>query len=136
MSEVMNPPCFGKWYPAPALVAERECDTCPVSLICAESTTARSLDRTTAATTRDVKVSGGIPLGKTQVGGDHYRKMDIDPWAVWDTWPLEQRIGAYRANAIKYLMRMGTKDEQIQEAKKCLHYVTKLIEVLENENQG
>ena len=66
-----------------------------------------------------------------QVGGDHYKRMDIEPWDVVDTWPLEQRIGYYRGGALKYLMRMGSKDEQLQEIKKCGHYIEKLIEVLE-----
>lgn len=65
-----------------------------------------------------------------QVGGDHYRQMGIQPWDVIDTWPLEQQIGFYRGNSLKYLMRMGTKDEQLQEIKKARHYLDKLIEVL------
>lgn len=66
-----------------------------------------------------------------QYGGDHYKNMGVEPWNVVDTWPIEQRIGAYRAGALKYLMRMGSKDEQLQEIKKCGHYIEKLIEVLE-----
>ena len=67
----------------------------------------------------------------TQIGGDHYKNMGVEPWDVVDTWPTEQRIGAYRHGALKYLMRMGSKDEQLQEIKKCGHYIQKLIEVLE-----
>lgn len=66
-----------------------------------------------------------------QVAGTHYKDMGVEPWDVVDTWPLEQRIGAYRHGALKYLMRMGSKDEQLQEIKKCGHYIEKLIEVLE-----
>ena len=79
---------------------------------------------------------GGVDLRQTardkQVGGDHYKGMGVEPWDVVDTWPTEQRIGAYRHGALKYLMRMGSKDEQLQEIKKCGHYIEKLIEVLEN----
>ena len=67
-----------------------------------------------------------------QVAGTHYKDMGVEPWDVVDTWPLEQRIGAYRPGALKYLMRMGSKDEQLQEIKKCGHYIEKLIEVLES----
>lgn len=67
-----------------------------------------------------------------QIGGEHYKNMGVEPWDVVDTWPLEQRIGAYRHGALKYLMRMGSKDEQLQEIKKCGHYIEKLIEVLES----
>ena len=66
-----------------------------------------------------------------QVGGTHYKDMGIEPWDVIDTWSLEQRIGAYRAGALKYVMRMGTKDENVKELKKAGHYIEKLVEVLE-----
>jgi Protein of unknwon function (DUF3310) len=66
-----------------------------------------------------------------QIGGDHYKNMGVEPWDVIDTWPIEQRIGAYRMGALKYIMRMGTKDENVQEIRKGAHYMQKLIEVLE-----
>lgn len=67
-----------------------------------------------------------------QVGGDHYKAMGVEPWDVIDTWPREQRIGAYRAGALKYIMRMGSKDENAQEVGKGLHYLEKLLEVLKD----
>ena len=66
-----------------------------------------------------------------QVAGEHYMKMDIEPWNVIDTWPMEQRIGFYRGNALKYIMRMGSKDEAAQEIQKAGHYIEKLSETLE-----
>lgn len=66
-----------------------------------------------------------------QVGGDHYKAMGVEPWDVVDTWPREQRIGYYRGNALKYLMRMGSKDAAPMEVAKCLHYVQKLLEVMD-----
>ena len=66
-----------------------------------------------------------------QVGGTHYIEMHIEPWDVVDGWPLEQRIGYYRGNAIKYLLRMGSKDERAQEIRKAGHYCAKLAEVLD-----
>jgi len=71
-----------------------------------------------------------------QVGGDHYKNMGVEPWDVVDTWPIEQRIGAYRHGALKYLMRMGSKDENVQEIKKAGHYIEKLVEVLEERDNG
>lgn len=65
-----------------------------------------------------------------QVGGSHYKDKEVQPWDVIDTWTLDQRIGYYRGNALKYLMRMGTKDESIQEIQKGIHYLEKLIEVM------
>jgi hypothetical protein len=73
---------------------------------------------------------------KQQVGGDHYKNMGVEPWDVIDTWPIEQRIGAYRAGALKYLMRMGTKDADGLEIAKSKHYLQKLLEILEEENGG
>jgi hypothetical protein len=65
-----------------------------------------------------------------QVGGDHYKMMGVEPWNVVDTWPIEQRIGYYRGGALKYLMRMGSKDEAPMEVAKGQHYMEKLLEVL------
>lgn len=65
-----------------------------------------------------------------QHGGDHYKKMGVEPWDVVDTWPLEQRIGYYRGGALKYIMRMGSKDNSLQEIRKGQHYIQKLLEVL------
>lgn len=68
-----------------------------------------------------------------QEGGNHYKKLEIEPWDVVDTWTRDQKIGFYRGNVLKYTMRMGTKDESLQEIKKARHYLDKLIEVLECE---
>ena len=70
----------------------------------------------------------------TQVAGDHYKKMGVEPWDVVDTWPLEQRIGYYRGGALKYIMRMGAKDQTGQEIAKGKHYIEKLLEVLQAED--
>jgi len=71
---------------------------------------------------------------KTEIGGDHYINMAVQPWDVVDTWPIEQQIGFHRGNAIKYLMRLGSKDDPLQEAKKAQHYLTKLVELLETDD--
>jgi len=65
-----------------------------------------------------------------QIGGTHYKTMGVEPWDVVDSWPLEQQVGYYRGNALKYLMRMGKKDDALQEIKKSAHYIQKLIEVM------
>ena len=77
-----------------------------------------------------LQVSAAIRANEQQVGGDHYKKMDIEPWDVIDTWPLDQQIGYHRGNALKYLMRMGSKNESPEEVGKGLHYLEKLLEVL------
>jgi Protein of unknwon function (DUF3310) len=71
-----------------------------------------------------------VAANDEQAGGDHYKRMDIQPWAVIDTWPVEQRIGFYRGNALKYIMRLGDKDTPADNAAKAAHYCRKLQEVL------
>jgi hypothetical protein len=66
----------------------------------------------------------------TQAAGDHYLRMEIQPFDVIDTWPREQRIGFYRGNLLKYTMRMGSKDASAKEIAKAKHYSEKLLEVL------
>lgn len=66
-----------------------------------------------------------------QVGGDHYKKMDVQPWDVVDHGPREQAIGFYRYNALKYVMRAGEKDPFKQDIAKAHHYLQKLLEILE-----
>jgi hypothetical protein len=66
-----------------------------------------------------------------QMGGDHYKRLGVEPWEVFDTWPIEQRIGAYRANCTKYVMRLDAKDTPLLNAQKLAHYAQKLVEVLE-----
>ncbi|MEN9924030.1 MAG: hypothetical protein RL268_156, partial [Pseudomonadota bacterium] len=58
-----------------------------------------------------------------QVGGDHYATMTVQPWDVIDTWPLAQRIGWYRGNALKYTMRAGSKGDALEDARKAQHYI-------------
>ena len=74
-----------------------------------------------------------LSANSTQVAGTHYKDMTIQPWDVVDTWPLEQRIGYYRGCALKYILRMGAKDERAQEIRKAEHYCKKLAETLEKE---
>ena len=69
-----------------------------------------------------------------QVAGNHYKNMGVQVWDVVDTWPQSERIGYYRGNALKYVMRMGTKDASVQEIKKAIHYLEKLVEILEDKN--
>ena len=90
-----------------------DCDGCKWTLECSNEAEAK------------------VPANTKQVGGDHYVSQKVQPWDVIDTWPANQRIGFYRGNAIKYLMRMGNKDHWLQEAKKAQHYIEKLIETIE-----
>ena len=73
-----------------------------------------------------------LRAGAQQVGGDHYKTKTIQPWDVIDTFPHAEAIGFYRGNAIKYLMRAGSKTDNParQDYEKALHYIEKLLETL------
>lgn len=90
------------------------------------------IDAKLAVTTEEEEV-WKMKANEMQVGGTHYKDMGVEPWNVIDTWPREQRIGAYRAGALKYIMRMGSKDEAPQEIAKGKHYLEKLLEVLKEQ---
>ena len=66
---------------------------------------------------------------KTQVGGSHYLEMKVEPWTVIDSWSSTQRVGFYKGNALKYIMRAGNKGDVLEDLKKARHYIDKLIEV-------
>lgn len=71
-----------------------------------------------------------------QEGGEHYKRMDVQPWDVIDTWPIEQQIGFYRGNVVKYVLRAGSKGGaagQVEDLRKAAHYLQKLSEILRSE---
>lgn len=56
---------------------------------------------------------------------------------VLEAWmPTEQYKGFLRGNAIKYLCRVGKKDETVQELKKSKWYLEKLIEKEEKDGKS
>ena len=69
-------------------------------------------------------------MREAQVGGDHYKRLKVQPWDVVDTWSKAEQEGYYKGNALKYLLRMGNKGPAKEDAEKALHYLRKLISVL------
>ena len=65
-----------------------------------------------------------------QIGGSHYKDRAIQPWDVIDTFDHAQGIGFYKGNAIKYIMRAGTKGPATEDYEKAVHYLEKLLEIL------
>ena len=59
---------------------------------------------------------------KRQVGGDHYKKMLIEPWTIIDTFDLN----FYEGNVLKYLLRK--KGDRVEDLQKAIHYLEKEIE--------
>jgi len=70
----------------------------------------------------------GTNADDMQVGGQHYKDMGIQPWAVMEAvlTPEEWR-GYLKGNVIKYGMRQGKKDSD--DANKARHYALKLAEI-------
>jgi len=71
------------------------------------------------------------PADSIQIGGDHYKKLVIQPWSAMESlMTKEQFIGFLRGNSIKYLARFEFKGGT-EDLKKARHYLDKLIEVSE-----
>lgn len=63
-----------------------------------------------------------------QVGGNHYKDMAVQPWAVMESLLThEEFVGFLKGNIIKYAMRQGRKDSD--DAGKLKHYQQKLREI-------
>jgi len=68
-----------------------------------------------------------------QIGGQHYKDMGIQPWAVMEAvLTHEEFVGFLKGNVIKYAMRQGKKDSD--DANKARHYAVKLMEVQDGTN--
>lgn len=64
-----------------------------------------------------------------QVGGEHYRNKDIQPWTAMQAWMTpEQFKGFLWGNVIKYIARWQDKGG-VEDLRKARHYMDKLIEV-------
>lgn len=68
-----------------------------------------------------------------QVGGSHYQRK-IQPWDVVD----EYSLSYYRGNALKYLLRAGTKEgvTAVTDLEKAVHYIERAIEVERGDTPG
>jgi hypothetical protein len=69
----------------------------------------------------------------TQVGGDHYKNMVVQPWEVMASiMTREEFIGFLKGNIIKYSLRAGKKLGANDDGHKAMHYMAKLAEVQKN----
>lgn len=68
-----------------------------------------------------------VKAADAQVGGNHYTKFKIQPWAVIDEYSLDY----YRGNVLKYLLRAGHKGSKLEDLKKARHYLDRAIEIEE-----
>lgn len=58
-----------------------------------------------------------------QIGGNHYRTRDIDPWEVIQRGDLD----FWEGNVVKYIMRYRAKNG-LEDLEKARHYLDYLIE--------
>ena len=66
-----------------------------------------------------------------QIAGTHYVDMRVQPWDVIDSvFDHTQAKGFYRGNALKYIMRAGSKGPAKEDYQKALHYLEKLIDII------
>jgi len=65
---------------------------------------------------------------KKQIGGTHYKSLPIEPWDIIE----KNGLDYFRGNVIKYILRTkGTKGDRINDLKKAIHYIERLIEIEE-----
>ena len=68
---------------------------------------------------------------ETQIGDDHYRSKDIQPWTAMESWmTAEEFEGFLRGNVIKYIARYKDKDG-VKDVLKARHYLERLLEHLD-----
>lgn len=67
---------------------------------------------------------------KKQIGGDHYKQLEISP----AEFIYKNKLNWYVGNAIKYLVRFDKKhtetSKQVEDLNKASHYIQLLIEQL------
>lgn len=62
-----------------------------------------------------------------QIAGNHYKVVKYQPWDVVHDWEL----GYFDGTALKYISRWRRKNG-VEDLKKAIHFLEKLIEVEEN----
>lgn len=87
----------------------------------------------------DFHTSGApVRADDVQQGGDHYRTMEVQPWAAMQAWMTpEQFRGFLLGSAIAYLGRFNADAPGkggITDIRKARHVLDKLAEVLETQN--
>jgi hypothetical protein len=69
------------------------------------------------------KPAAAVAVNAVQIGGQHYKALDPQPWDVIDAWGLSFLAG----NVVKYVARAPAKGG-LEDLQKARHYLDKLIE--------
>lgn len=65
-----------------------------------------------------------------QIGGDHYKKLAVQPWDALQAWQTPEAFqGFLHGNAVTYLARYRDKGGKV-DLEKAIHYLQKLLEVM------
>lgn len=67
----------------------------------------------------------------TQVGGEHYRRTQIQPWDIF----LDYKLDPWTANVVKYVLRFPFKNGK-EDLEKAKHYIEYLINNYEDITNG
>jgi hypothetical protein len=69
-----------------------------------------------------------VAANDTQIGGDHYRTKQYQPWDVMRDWMTAEQYSGFLLGAIiKYVARYRDKSG-VEDLKKARHFLDKLIE--------
>lgn len=68
-------------------------------------------------------------VSDTQIGGNHYKDLPIQPWEVYEAWFGREGFESFLAcNVLKYIARYKKKNG-IEDLRKARHYLDELIEL-------
>ena len=70
-------------------------------------------------------------VDEKQYGGDHYKKLDPEPWNVILAW----KLGYLDGTALKYIARWKDKNG-LEDLRKAIHFLEKLIETEEKKKNN
>jgi hypothetical protein len=72
----------------------------------------------------------------TQIGGEHYTSLMIQPWEALEVWMSREQFEGYLlGTAINYLARSDHKADRLEDWKKARHTLDRLIELGESERR-
>ena len=74
---------------------------------------------------RRVRRSSALSANQRQVGGQHYKALQPEPWDVIASWECDYFVGS----AIKYLARCRLKNNTVEDLRKAQHFIEKAIEI-------
>ena len=70
---------------------------------------------------------GARDINEHQAGGDHYKRMGVQPWDVMESvLTVEEFAGYLKGCIIKHSMRNNSKSGESNDVEKAKHYMAKL----------